>query len=124
MNTKLLLVEDNPLLSEMYKAAFVRVGFDVAIAGDGAAGLAKIIDWKPDGVLLDLVMPGIDGLGVLQTLKDQESARPKVIVFTVLDDKEKLERALALGALECLNKADLTVEEVVERVRKHIPLKT
>jgi DNA-binding response OmpR family regulator len=117
---KLLLIEDNPLLSGMYQAAFQKANFAVDVAADGASGLAKIADTKPDGVLLDLMMPGIDGFGVLETIKDQQSAKPKIIVLTVVADEGKLDRARELGALECLNKSQMTLAEIVEKVSAHL----
>ena len=116
----LLLIEDNPLLTGMYKAAFLQAGFDVEVANDGAAGLAKIADMKPDGVLLDLVMPGIDGFGVLETIGQEHKPKPAVIVLSVVADEEKLKRAKELGALECLNKSQLTLQQIVEKVSGHL----
>ena len=117
----LLLIEDNPLLTSMYEAAFEKADFEVIFAHDGEAGLALVKDKHPDCVLLDLLMPGIDGLTVLERLKKDDVTKDiKVIVLTVVTKKEDLEMAKKLGAIDCLVKPELTLAEIVERVISHL----
>ena len=119
----LLLIEDNPLLTGLYEAAFEKAGFDVIVAHDATEGLAFAKDKKPDGILLDLLMPGIDGFDVLEKLRADESMKKiRTIVLTSVTKKEELDRAKNLGALDCLVKSELTLATIVERVKSHIPL--
>ena len=112
----LLLIEDNPLLTGMYETAFEKEGFEVILAHDGKSGLLLAKDKKPDGILLDLLMPGMDGYGVLKELKKEVSTKNiKVIVLTVVADKAALERAEKAGAAECLIKSELKLSEIVDR---------
>lgn len=113
----LLLIEDNPLLTGMYETAFVKAGFEVAFAHDGELGLSLAKDKKPDGIILDLLMPGMNGFAVLERLKkDRITKGIKVIVLTVVTKQEDLERAKKLGVVDCLIKPELTLAEIVKRV--------
>lgn len=114
----LLLVEDNPLLTEMYRAAFEKADFTVIFAHDGETGLALAKEKNPEGIVLDLLMPGIDGFTVLEQLKDSQKTKDiKIIVLTSVTKTEDLERAKKLGALDCLIKSEFTLAEIVARVR-------
>ena len=101
----LLLIEDNPLLTGMYKTAFEKKGLEVVIAHDGDTGIELAKEKKPDIVLLDLLMPGVDGFEVLKELKKDESTKHiKVVVLTVVKDKKSQEKAEKLGAVDYLLK--------------------
>jgi DNA-binding response OmpR family regulator len=116
----LLLVEDNALLEGMYLAAFEKAGFDVILAHDGGEGLELAKDRKPDGILLDLLMPGMDGFQVLEHLGESgELKKIKTIVLSSVTDKDELARAVKLGALECLVKSELALSEIVKRVNAY-----
>lgn len=116
----LLLIEDNPLLTAMYETAFAKAGFEVIFAHDGETGLALAKDKKPDGIILDLLMPGMNGFSVLEKLKEDETTRDiTVVVLTVVTKQEDLERAKQLGAADCLIKPELTLAEIVKRVGSH-----
>lgn len=120
MNKIILLIEDNPLLTGMYKTAFEKSGFEVEIAHDGASGLKLMKDTKPAGVVLDLLMPGMTGFDVLEKMKeDKEIADTKVVVLTSDTKPEDLERARSLGALECLIKSELTLSDITEKISSY-----
>lgn len=116
----LLLIEDNALLTGMYETAFMKAGFEVVSVHDGKIGITFAKDKNPDGIILDLLMPGMDGFSVLEQLKnDRKTKAIKVIILTAVTKKEDLEKAKKLGALDCLIKPELTLAEIVKRVAAH-----
>lgn len=117
----LLLVEDNPLLTSMYETAFENAGFEVIFAHDGETGLALAREKQPDGILLDLRMPGMSGFTVLEKLKeDKNTSGITVVVLTIVTKEDELEKAMKLGAVDCLVKPELTLAEIVKRVIVHL----
>ena len=113
----LLLIEDNALLTGLYKAAFEKKGYTIVFAHDGKTGLALAREKKPDGIVLDLLMPGMDGFQVLEELKRGGDTKDiKTVVLTSVEKKEDLERARAMGALDCLVKSELRLAEIVGHV--------
>lgn len=116
----LLIVEDNPLLTNLYKAAFEKEGVEVLVAHDGETGFTLIKEKRPHLVVLDILMPGIDGFEVLARVKnDPEIAHIKVVMLTVISEQEAQERARKLGVVDYLIKSELMVQEIVDRVLKH-----
>jgi len=113
----LLLIEDNPLLSGLYQNAFEKAGFEVEIAHDGKIGLTLANQKNPDAIILDLLMPGMSGYDVLESLrKDPATKEIKVIVLTVINEKEAWEKTKNLNVSDYLIKTDLRIPEIVERV--------
>ncbi len=121
-NTKkhtVLIVDDDEFLLDMYAIKFKEEGFVVEIAQSGGEALEKIDDVKPDIVLLDIVLPEMDGFSVLQKMRrDKKSGAPLVVMLTNLSQKDDTERGLRLGADDYVVKAHYTPSEVVEKVRK------
>ena len=116
----LLLIDDNALLTGLYEAAFEKEGYAVVFAHDAETGLAIAREKKPDGIVLDLLMPGVDGFEVLEKLKkDKATKNIKIVVLTSVTKQSDLDRAKRLGALECLVKSELRLEEIIERVQAH-----
>lgn len=117
MKKKLLLIEDNPLLITMYETAFESSGFEVVSATDGKTGIARAKEEKPDVVVLDLLMPGIDGYTVLGELKkDKATKKAKAVILTAMVEKKEEEKGRLLGADEFLAKSELTLSQIVERI--------
>ena len=114
--TKVLIVDDDPFILDMYVLKFKERGFEVVTATDGKLGLVKINEEKPDVVLLDVVMPTMDGFDVLQELKKQEKTAMKIIMLTNLGQKEDVERGMSLWADDYVIKAHFTPSEVVNKV--------
>jgi len=115
---KILLVEDDPFLSEIYVIKFQEAGFSVSLAVDGSKGLERIKHEQPDLVLLDIVMPNVDGLELLRTIKDDEATRNiPIIILSNLGEEEDINRGLALGAELYIVKAHYTPTEVVAKVK-------
>ena len=119
--SKILIIEDEEMLSTMYKVKFENEGFEVEIAHDGAEGLDMAIKTKPDFILLDIIMPKIDGFAVLKKLRENEGTKKTpVILLTNLGQDEDVSRGKELGAVGYLIKANNTPSEVVEKVKSLI----
>ena len=116
--SKVLIIDDDPFISEMYLLKFKDEHFDVAIAHSGKEGLRKISEFDPDVILLDIVMPDMDGFQMLEELKNQGGRSRKIIMLTNLGQKEDVERGMALGVRDYMVKAHFTPSEVAERVKK------
>ena len=121
MAKKILIVEDDKFLRELIVKKLSNEGYDVVEAVDGEQGIQKIKDAKPDLVLLDLILPGIDGFGVLAQKKEDPFISPiPVIVLSNLGQKEDVDKGLSLGATDYLIKAHFTPSEIIEKVRNII----
>lgn len=115
---KVLIVDDDEFLLEMYALKFKESGFEVDIASNGKYALEKIKEFKPDVMLLDVVMPSMDGFEVLQEVRSKKLAPgAHILMLTNLGQKEDTERGIALGADDYIVKAHFTPTEVVGRVR-------
>ena len=116
---KIALIEDDLAIVQMYRVKFENEGYDVAVAGDGEAGLALIDSQRPDIILLDLMMPNMNGLEVLKALKDSGLRdKTKVVVLTNVGDSEAATDAYDFGADDYIIKADLTPKEVADRIKQ------
>lgn len=117
MNDRILLIEDDPFLAEIYVAKFEEAGFSISVARDGCEGLKKAKEQKPSLLLIDIVMPKLDGFEVLEAMKrDPEIKDVSTVIFSNLGEEEDVKRALELGARDYLVKAHYTPTEVVARV--------
>ena len=114
---KILIIDDDPFIADMYVLKFKDEQFEIETARNGKDGLKKIDEYKPDVILLDVVMPDMDGFQVLEEIR-KKNVPQKIILLTNLGQKEDVERGLALGASDYVVKAHFTPSEVVERVRK------
>jgi len=114
----ILVIEDDKFLRELMNQKLLREGFETEEATDGEQGIQKIKEVKPDLVLLDLILPGMDGFEVLAKIKEDPalSAIP-VIVLSNLGQKDDIERGLQLGAKDYLIKAHFTPGEVIEKIK-------
>lgn len=113
---KVLIIEDNVDLAEMFKTAFEAKNFDADTSPNGIDGITKAAGWKPQVILLDIMMPQMDGYEVLNALKNNTSLDSKVVVSSNLEQEKDAEKALALGADLYLKKSEHTPFEVVEKV--------
>lgn len=121
---KILVVDDDKLVRDLYGAEFRNVGFDVATAKDGEEALEKLPSFNPNVVLLDIMMPSIHGFQVLDIARNTPSVKKaKIVVFTALGDSDAREKAQDLGADGYLVKAQTTMKEVVEYVQKLLEVK-
>jgi CheY-like chemotaxis protein len=119
MAVKVLVVEDDSFLIKAYVAKLTGAGFDLQTASDGEEALTALKTFKPDVILMDLVMPRKDGFATLEEIKkiDDLKAIP-VIVTSNLAQQEALDRAKSLGAADFVTKSDLSMEDLVKRINK------
>ncbi len=116
---KILIIEDDSFLSEMYSTKLIQEGFETEIAVDGEQGIDKIKNIKPDLVLLDIVLPKMDGFEILESIKkDPEFKNIPIILLTNLGQKNEIEKGLSLGADEYIIKAHFTPTAVVAKVKE------
>ncbi len=116
---KILIVDDDPFIADMYLLKFKEEGFDAKSASDGIEGLALVDSEKPDIILLDLLMPRMSGIEMLEALKGKRLLRePKVIILTNVGQKDEIDKALGLGAIEYIIKANFTPSEVVAKTKE------
>ena len=113
----ILLVEDDPFLIDIYATKFKEAGFEVSVAEDGEDALRKIQEKKPDLLLLDIVLPRMDGWEMLEKIKNQNLKGFKIVVLSNLGQKDNIERGIRLGADKYLVKAHLTPGEVVREIK-------
>ncbi|PLX25705.1 response regulator [Candidatus Parcubacteria bacterium] len=115
---KILLIEDEEMLANMYEVKFKNEGFELFKALDGAQGLEMAKNTQPDFILLDIIMPKVDGFSVLKSLKEDETTKNiPVMMLTNLGQDEDIERGKQMGAVGYLVKANITPAEVVEAVK-------
>ncbi len=117
--TSVVIIEDEKMLADMYTTKFSMEGFEAQKANDGQAGFDMVKAVKPDMVLLDIIMPKIDGFGVLKMLKDDaELKNIPVILLTNLGQEEDIKKGKDLGAADYFVKANHTPAEVVQKVKQ------
>ena len=118
MAKKILIVEDDKFLRDLISQKLTKEGYEVDEAIDGEEGVKMIKEVKPDLVLLDLILPGIDGFEVLVKMKENSSiSSTPVIILSNLGQKEDVEKGLKLGAVDYLIKAHFTPGEIIDKIR-------
>jgi two-component system phosphate regulon response regulator PhoB/two-component system alkaline phosphatase synthesis response regulator PhoP len=121
MNKKILIAEDDNFLVNAYRLKFEKSGFEVQIAFDGNQALEILNKFVPSVILLDLIMPNMDGFSVLAELKKVEKYKKiPVIITSNLGQKEDIEKAMNLGARDFFVKSDTSIAEIVAKVSSYI----
>ena len=116
---KILTIEDDKFLRELIKRKLQEVGFEAISASNGEEGLALVKEEKPNLILLDLIMPGMDGFMTLKELqKDPLLASIPVIILSNLGQQDDFDKAKQLGAVDFLVKAHFTPNEIVDKINK------
>lgn len=115
-NNTILIVEDEPELAEMFSLGLKEAGFETVILSDGSGVLAEIKKRRPVLILLDLVMPNMDGYEVLKEIKGKTKA--KVYVWSNLTREEEIKEAKKLGADGYLIKSDFTPKKLAEKIKE------
>ena len=119
----ILAVEDDTFLAELLNGYLKKAGFDCDLAVDGPDGLQKAREHKPDLILLDLLLPGMDGYHFLQEIKaDKALADVPVIILSNLGEEVQIKKGLELGAVDFMIKAHHTLDEVADRVQKFLKM--
>jgi two-component system phosphate regulon response regulator PhoB len=118
---RILLVEDDDSLAAVYVTRLQAEGFDVRRVANGEDALASAISYKPDLVLLDVMMPKVSGFDVLDILRNTpETANLKIIMLTALSQDSDKERAESLGVDDYLVKSQVVIADVIDRIRHHL----
>lgn len=117
----IMIVEDDSFVMDIYKTKLSQEGFGVVEAINGAEALKKLKVTRPDLMLLDIVMPYMDGLEVLKNIKNNvDTKNIPVILLTNLSQKEEIDRGLELGANDYLIKSHFTPSEVLEKIKSYL----
>ena len=118
---KILLVEDDMALSAVYRSRLEIDGLDVREANNGEDALSATVEYRPDLILLDVMMPKISGFDVLDILRNTpETANVRIIMLTALSQPKDKERAESLGVDDYLVKSQVVIGDVVARVKHHL----
>ncbi len=117
--TKIAIIEDDPVISQMYRMKFETDGFDVALADTGERGVALVEQFAPDIILLDLQMPEMSGDEALTIIRKEPWGKDiPVIILTNLGEEEAPKGIRGLGIHSYIVKAELTPRQVVQRVKE------
>ncbi|MFA5021892.1 MAG: response regulator [Patescibacteria group bacterium] len=115
----ILLVEDDEFLAELYATKLNLEGYEVSLAVSGDKGLKLIREKKPDLVLLDIILPKMDGFEILKAVKEDKALKDiPIILLTNLSQKDEVKKGLELGAVDYLIKAHFMPSEVVKKIKQ------
>lgn len=118
---KILLVEDDDSLASVYETRLQAEGFNTKRVPNGEDALATAIAYKPDLILLDVMMPKVSGFDVLDILRNTpETANVKVIMLTALSQDSDKQKAQSMGVDDYLVKSQVVIADVVERIKQHL----
>lgn len=114
---KIMIVDDDKNMYEMYELKFKKEWFDVMVCVNGLDALSKVSEFKPDVILLDVMMPQMDGFETLRAIKELTTTiKSKIIMFSNINTKKDIEKWYELGADEYIVKANCTPKEIVSIV--------
>lgn len=115
------MVEDDQLLASVYKDRLELEGFDTLWVENGEKALAQALEYQPDLILLDVMMPRVSGFEVLDILRNtKETANIKIVMLTALSQDKNKQQAQELGADDYLVKSQVVMNDVVARVKYHL----
>lgn len=121
INKKILIAEDEPAIAKALELKLKHIGFEVKVANNGEEALAELKAHKYDLLLLDIMMPKVDGFGVLEGLKELDY-KPIVFISSNLSQSSDRDRAVNLGADDFLVKSDVSLKEIVDKVSDALQL--
>ncbi len=120
---KVLVIDDDPFIAGIYTLTLAKEGFEVTLARDGFEGIKMAGQLRPDIILLDILMPGIDGFETLKRLKKDEALKNiPVVILTSLTQKEDVEQGMGLGAVSFLRKTQTLPAECLTKIREVLKL--
>ena len=120
----ILMVEDDPFLRDLMRTKLSRENYEVSVAVDGNEGLQKIRSLAPDIVLLDIILPGLDGFRVLEMIRADHSpkiSKMPIILLSNLGQDSDISKGRQLGATDYLVKSSLTIDEIIKKIRDILP---
>ncbi len=119
---KILFIEDDPLIVKIYSTRLKADGHDVTSAENGEEGLKKVYEVKPDIIVLDVMMPRIDGFGVLEKLRaDPLFSSTPILMYSNLNNEDEITRAKEMKATEFIVKANLSPTQMVDKIKQYVP---
>ncbi|MDO4870800.1 MAG: response regulator [Candidatus Saccharibacteria bacterium] len=123
MKKRILLVEDDQMLASVYRDRLELEGFEVKLVDNGEKALTTALEYKPDLILLDVMIPEISGFEVLDILRNtKETADIKVVMLTALSQDNNKQQAKELGADDYLIKSQVVMNDVIERIKHHLDI--
>ncbi|MFH0856313.1 MAG: response regulator [bacterium] len=121
MPKKILIIEDDKILADMYAIKFEKEGYDVIETQSGIAGLDMAKKEKPNVILLDVILPEMDGFTILEEIKKTAGMEKiPIVLLTNLGQQGDVEKGKALGAAAYLTKSNTTPADVIKRVKELI----
>lgn len=118
---KILLIEDDSLIVKIYTTRLKADGYEIVSAEDGEKGLEVAQQEKPDLILLDVMMPKVDGFTVIQTLRaDEQFKNTPIIMYSNLAQEAESKRAIEVGATEFITKANISPTELVNKIKSYV----
>ena len=118
MKKKIMIIEDDKSLQDIYTINFEAAGYEVLLEGDGLSGISEVVEKMPDIILLDVMMPNMDGFAFLKAMKENTSVVIPIVVCSNLSDEETKERALTSGATAVLLKVNYSGKELVGKIEE------
>jgi len=117
MKKNILIIEDDEFFRELIREKLLASGFNVLEAMDGEVGVEKIKEEKPDLVLLDMLLPNMDGFELLLKVKsDTKLSSIPIVILSNLGQQEDIERALKLGAVDYLVKSQFDIDQIIDKI--------
>ena len=116
---KVLIVEDDPIIVRIYTVRFKKEGFETEVVTDGMQALESVRKKVPDVILLDLVMPNMDGFSFLAALKREKLPTPPTIVLSNLDQSADIHKAREMGVVEYIVKGKSDLEEITKKIMQY-----
>lgn len=121
MQQTILVIEDDSFMASLVSGVFKKAGFNVELAPDGENALKKIKERIPDLILLDLILPGINGFELLKKFKKSDQTRQiPIVILSNLGSQNEIKKGLKLGAKAYLVKTEILPEEIVEKVKEFL----
>lgn len=122
--SKILIVEDDQFLVKIYQTKLESEGFDIELALDGEEGIEKAAKFMPELILLDLILPKMNGFEVLKKLKtDEKTKNIPVIVLSNLGQESDVKQGMELGAVDYLIKSDHSINEIIDKIKSKLEKK-
>ena len=120
--SKILVAEDDKFLANVYRVKLTKEQFEILLVSDGEEVLKSLETFNPDLILLDLMMPKIDGFMVLQILRTTDRWKNvPVIITSNLGQKEDIDKGMQLGATDYIVKSESNIDDIIAKIRAHLP---
>jgi DNA-binding response OmpR family regulator len=116
---KILIIEDDRYISKMYQLKLSLEGYEVQVADNGRLGVDKVKEFMPDIILLDILMPELDGFEVLKVVKEDEDTKNiPILIMSNLGQEDHIEKGMKMGAIGYIVKSQFTPSKVVEKIKE------